>query len=108
MILRKTIVLLGLLMLLSGCAVPVKVKNPNNLTTEEIYDVLRHESIKSVWTSHSNHVGIELADGRTYKGVYNPHDILKFGNDRSLHPASNFVAHMRKKRLFSTWELVCE
>ena len=95
-------------LLFSGCMTPVKVKDPKNLTTREIVAVLKHESIDIVSTTHSNHVVINLADGRVYAGVYNPHDIPKFGKDPSLHPASNFVDYMRKRRLLTTWELICE
>jgi hypothetical protein len=84
------------------------VKDPNNLTTREIYEVLKYESIKDVLTYHSNHVYITLADGKTYKGIYNPHDIPRFGKDTSLHPASNFVVYMRKQRTGTTWDIECE
>ena len=104
---KKYALLLSVL-IFSGCMTPVKVKDPKNLTTKEIVAVLKHESIKRVWTTHSNHVGIKLADGIEYEGVYNPCDIPRFEKDTSLHPASNFVNYMRKRRLFTTWELICE
>lgn len=104
----KNYAFLLIVLLISGCMTPVKVKDPQNLTTREIYAVLKHESINMVSTTHSNLVAIELTDGRVYAGVYNPDDIPRFGKDPSLHPASNFVDFMRKRRLFTTWDLICE
>jgi hypothetical protein len=104
----KKYAFLLIVLLISGCMTPVKVKDPLNLTTREIYAVLKHESINTVWTTHSNLVGIVLANGREYAGVYNPDDIPRFGKDPSLHPASAFVDYMRKRRLFTTWDLICE
>jgi hypothetical protein len=105
----KNLLLFLSVLILSGCTTTlVKVKDPNNLTTREIYEVLKYESIKIVGTTHSNHVGITLADGRTYRGIYNPHDIPRFGKDTSLHPASNFVIYMRKQRTGTTWDILCE
>jgi hypothetical protein len=104
----KTMACLLSVLILSGCMTPVQVKDPKNLTTKEIVAVLKHESIDTVSTSHSNRVWINLTDGREYEGVYNPHDIPKFAKDKTLHDASNFVAHMQKKRLLTTWEHICE
>lgn len=104
----KNYAFLLIILLFSGCMTPVKVKDPQNLTTREIVAVLKYESIDRVSTAHSNHVVIDLADGRVYAGVYNPHDIPRFGKDTSLHPALNFVVYMQKRRLFTTWEIICE
>ncbi len=104
---RMHILLLSML-IFSGCVSPVSVKDPNNITTKEMVSILKHESIERVSTTHSNHVSITLNDGRTFEGVYNPADIPKLYANPSLHPASSFVDYMRKKRLFSTWDLECE
>jgi len=90
------------ILMLTGCTSTVKIQNPNALTTEEIISVLKYESIDLVGTTHSNHVSITLKNGAHYSGIYNPLDIPEYRRNKSLHPASNMVEHIKKWR-GETW-----
>jgi len=84
---------------------------PSIVETPEIIRILENERIKEVLTSHSQHIYIELEDGRRYQGKYHRNQAGNYANDFNLGDILNLVLHIKKHRLdkdAGRWAIGCE
>ena len=92
-----------MILLLSGCASHVAVKDPNNLSTAEIIAILQQEDIKWISTSHAQDIEIHLKDGTRLVGKYRSEDAPPEYKDDILN-----VSQAIKKMRIKKWKTMCE
>jgi len=66
--------------------------------TPEIIRILEQEAIKSIRTSHSQHIYITLKDGHRHSGIYEHERAGKYSKDRKLSDILNLVKHIMDNR----------
>lgn len=63
--------------------------------TNRVIQILKNEDIVFVRTTHSQHIRIELRDGRQYQGIY---DYTEAGEYSNTHDVLNLVVRIQKER----------
>ncbi len=86
-------------------------KGPAVIETPEIIRILENDRIRSVSTTHSQAIYIQLQDGRKYRGVYVHAQAGKHSDDDQLYDILNLVLHIKKSRPpgeVKDWIIACE
>lgn len=100
-------VMCGVVLLLSGCQYGVYVKDPKNLTSTEIINVLKNADIQLVATSHSGNVVILLKDDTSMSGIYNSKTAPARYQKCELSDIFKLSA-VSKNRVRNHWQRYCE
>jgi hypothetical protein len=72
--------------------------------TDKIINLLENADIKSIATTHSQHIGIYLKDGTKFSGKYVQPKTGKYSNQFDI---LNLATHIQKKRN-AKWMVMCE
>lgn len=93
--------------ILTGCNSSVSVKDPKNMTTAEIIEVLENADIKWIVTSHSQHIKIFLKDGTELSGRYNPDEAPPRYQETYCRDILNLSLRIKESRV-KKWQTMAE